>query len=284
MTSEALIIYWRLGLENEERRQGEKLKPATIGCYISDARCFLEHLLNGQMEESVEAALPRVDQAWLRSFFGNLIKNRNYHIRTMERITVTVRRLFRFFVAQGWITANPLDGFRSDLSKSPPMKWVPLTPDLFERLRGLAKQKNSTRLPSRDLLILELMRLGMSASVLAKSTVGDISLVGDRLCWQQKSGRRQSAVVPEETRLVLQRYLDERTILMRRYNLEHDRLFIKWYARPLSGRQIRRRLWLLAKTGLGLIGFDVRQITCMAKTNNGQTGEGLAAVAMVGDR
>ena len=244
--------------------------------YRADATRFLASLPDGKTSNDIELTLNKVSQENLQRFFSELIASGRYRPSTIRRMTVGIRHLFRFCCEQGWVVINPFDGLRLDLPELSPAEWVLPPSGFFEQLRELVRRGSPIRLPSRDLLILELMRLGMGSSVLAKLTVSDIGQVGDHLCWGQKSDRRRRLVLPEETRPLLQQYLGERIALVRYYCQEHDQLFVRWYAKPLSGRQMRRQLGRLARE-LGLA-IDVRQISCMAR-RNGRITEGVAVTA-----
>lgn len=256
MTSKSLLDSWRcrdLALS--------PLDPSSQRRYLGDVSRFLKSLPDCQTKNDLELVLAEVNGARLRSFFAQLLAE-GYNPQTIKRVSVGVRRFFAFCCERRLLSINPLEGFELGLGPLPIKEWPPLSPDFLKQLRERVREKSPSFLPSRDLLILELISLGVDPSGLAKLKVDNLDLGGNRLCWLRRDHTRSHLLLSSETRILVGQYLAERATLMSHWGKDHPQFFIGRRAEPISDRQMRRQLSLAAKEVDPELGssFDLRRI------------------------
>lgn len=176
------------------------LSKNTLDSYGRDIRRFFDFL-----EKSKNHGLERVTKLDVLSFIIAL-RNQGLSERSVARLQVTLRNLYRFLVSEKLLNENPLEALESPkMAKKLPRV---LSEDEVERL--LNQPDPSTPLGLRDKAMLEfLYATGLRVSEMISLRLDQVNLEVGCVRVFGKGGRERIVPVGEEAQAFLRAYLNE---------------------------------------------------------------------------
>lgn len=176
------------------------LSRNTLDSYSRDIRRFLDFL-----EKSKTRGLERVAKLDILSFIVGLRKE-GLSERSVVRLQVTLRHLYRFLVAEGILNENPLEALESPRVT----KKLPYVLSEGETERLLNQPDPSTLLGLRDKAMLEfLYATGLRVSEMMSLRLDQVNLEVGSVRVFGKGGRERIVPFGEEAQTSLRTYLNE---------------------------------------------------------------------------
>jgi integrase/recombinase XerD len=213
------------------------LSRNTLDSYSRDIRRFLHFL-----EKSKTPGLDRVTKLDVLSFFMTLRKQ-SLSERSVARLQVTLRHLYRFLVSERLLGQSPLEALESPkLAKKLPHV---LSEDEVERL--LNQPDPSTPLGLRDKAMLEfLYATGLRVSELMSLRLDQVNLEAGCVRVFGKGGRERIVPFGEEAQSLLRDYLKER-----RHQILRGRVSPYVFVNARGAKMTRQAFWkIIRKYGL----------------------------------
>jgi integrase/recombinase XerD len=220
------------------------LSENTLDSYGRDIRRFLDFL-----EESDVHSLDRVTKLDILSFMVRL-REEGLSDRSVARLQVTLRHLYRFLVSERLLDDNPLDAL--DAPRLPKKLPHILSEDEVERF--LNQPDPSTPLGLRDKSMLEfLYATGLRVSEMTSLQLSQVNLEVGCVRVFGKGNRERIVPFGEVARVFLREYLKKG-----RSRILKDRVSPYVFVSPRGGKMSRQAFWkIIKKYGL-LAGVSVR--------------------------
>ena len=209
------------------------LSKNTLDSYSRDIRRFLDFL-----EKSKTCGLERVTKLDVLSFMIALRKQ-GLSERSVARLQVTLRHLYRFLIAERILSENPLEALESPKL----MKKLPhvLSEDEVERL--LDQPDPSTPPGLRDKAMLEfLYATGLRVSEMMSLRLDQLNLEAGCVRVFGKGDRERIVPFGEESQVLLRAYLNQG-----RGRILKGRVSPFLFVNPRGGRMTRQAFWKIIK-------------------------------------
>jgi len=209
----------------------------TLRNYESDLMQFADYISSGQNMPPETIRWKDVDPHLIRSFLSHLLA-RGCSKATIARKLACLRTFFQHLLRRGKIPANPA---RRVASPKLPRHLAPFL-SVDEAISLMTSADQPTPLGSRDRSILELFYGGgIRLSELAGLQLADLDLETNQIRVRGKGGKERILPIGSHATDALQRYLAQRSQLLRRKG-EKERgesaLFLNRWGSRLSGRSV----------------------------------------------
>ncbi|MCH2172317.1 tyrosine recombinase XerC [Myxococcota bacterium] len=185
-------------------RAERNVSEHTSRAYLSDVE---------QLRATVSEDDPsRVDSRHLRSFFAELVRE-GRSPTTLARKRASLRAFFRFLQREEVCQVDPTAQLKTPRARRQPPK--PLSPEDCSLLvdgEQVASPGAHPRTPLRDLALFEVLYgAGLRVSEVVSLDVRDFDRYGECLRVLGKGRKERVVPLPEQSRLALERYIDDRS-------------------------------------------------------------------------
>ncbi|HLR91533.1 MAG TPA: tyrosine recombinase XerC [Atopostipes sp.] len=214
--------------------------PLTIDAYIEDIQHFVDFL-----EETGDAKILKVDLTDARIYLSRL-SDEQYNRSSISRKISSLRAFYQYLLNHAFIEENPFSYLH--------LKKTSLRlPNFFydEEIELLFEAASGTKpLDYRNKALLEVLYgTGIRVSECQNLKLQDIDLELGVMLVLGKGNRERYVPFGEYAKIAMEEYIEHcRSVLMKKYNKEHDFLFISQYGDHISVSGIQYALNQLIKS------------------------------------